>query len=142
MYFSSLSIEMAICFAYFLNQEIQFFSSWINDEFNSSINQSSKTGQHVTTLQYKNENRINNKKSNNQTRYAYQYIKQQSFFLYFFDCIINYRRPFTLLVNARLPFISIDVWYRRLPSKYCCFDCCYKYSIVCKDSWKTQTYNH
>jgi hypothetical protein len=27
-----------------------------------------------------------------------------------------------LLVNAILPFISVDVWYRRLPNQYSCFD--------------------
>jgi len=25
-------------------------------------------------------------------------------------------RPYTLLVNARLSFIAVDVWYRRLPN--------------------------
>jgi len=37
--------------------------------------------------------------------------------------IINEWRPFTLLVNARLPFISVDLSYRRLPNLYSCFDC-------------------
>jgi len=39
-----------------------------------------------------------------------------------------------LLVNARLPFISVDVWYKRLPNKTALLTVGTKTSIASGDS--------
>ncbi len=49
--------------------------------------------------------------------------------------IVNLWRPFTLLVNARLPFISVDLWYKRLPNQYSCLAIGHFLASLFCDSW-------
>ncbi len=40
-----------------------------------------------------------------------------------------------LSVNARLPFISVDVWYMRSPNQYSCLTVGHYFSVASRDSW-------
>jgi hypothetical protein len=47
-----------------------------------------------------------------------------------------------LLVNAILPFISVDVWHRHLPNQHSCFDHWLLLALLLATAWQTQTYNY
>ncbi len=57
-------------------------------------------------------------------------------------CFVNQWRPLMLLVNARPPFISVDVWYKCLPSNTAVFTIGTKTGIASGNSCPTQTYNY